>query len=73
MKQHFGQIFLGVCIVIAALVLTHPPQRQSHHYEWRWDVFDPKAPVVLDSDTGNIFILYTNGTWIPLKPIPVRH
>ncbi len=73
MKQHFGNIFLGACIVIAALVLTHAPKRQTHHYEWRWEPTGDTLLVLLDSDTGDIFGLRTNHTWSVLPPIPVRH
>ena len=69
MKQHFGPIFLGVCIIIAALILTHPPHRQSHHYEWRVEHNDIG---LLDSDTGEIHVLSTNG-WRTFPPIPVQH
>jgi len=75
MKQHFGQMFLGVCIVIAALIFTHPPQRQSHHYEWLKTGELAPVPGLLDSDTGDIYICSPadKGGWFVLPPVPVRH
>jgi hypothetical protein len=71
MKRHFGHIFLGVCIVVAALIFTHPPKHQSHHYQWHID----SGIALMDSDTGDIYILSAKdkGTWGMLPPIPVRH
>ncbi|MBU6410112.1 MAG: hypothetical protein KGR98_06975 [Verrucomicrobia bacterium] len=84
MKQHFGQMFLGACIVIAALIFTHPPRRElkTEPYElWRGQFCD----YLLNKQTGAVWRYYRNtnptneeqiigeGFEYLWPPIPVRH